>query len=68
MSIMKHVTLQKSVAHDFRYDPRVCVCVYIYIYVYIYDIKVIYTVHPIQFRTSSSANQLKLENHRMMSS
>ena len=22
MSIMKHVTLQKIVAHDFRYDPR----------------------------------------------
>ena len=23
MSIIKHVTLQKIVAHDFRYDPRV---------------------------------------------
>ena len=22
LSIIKHVTLQKSVAHDFRYDPR----------------------------------------------
>ena len=22
LSIMKHVTLQKIVAHDFRYDPR----------------------------------------------
>ena len=22
MSIIKHVTLQKTVAHDFRYDPR----------------------------------------------
>ena len=22
MSIVKHVTLQKIVAHDFRYDPR----------------------------------------------
>ena len=22
MSIIKHVTLQKNVAHDFRYDPR----------------------------------------------
>ena len=22
MSIIKHVTLQKIVAHDFRYDPR----------------------------------------------
>ena len=38
MSIIKHVTLQKIVAHDFRYDPRVCVyvCVYIYIYTYIH--------------------------------
>ena len=25
MSIIKHVTLQKIVAHDFRYDPRRCV-------------------------------------------
>ena len=25
MSIIKHVTLQKIVAHDFRYDPRICV-------------------------------------------
>ena len=24
MSIIKHVTLQKIVAHDFRYDPRTC--------------------------------------------
>ena len=24
MSIIKHVTLQKIVAHDFRYDPRNC--------------------------------------------
>ena len=24
MSIIKHVTLQKIVAHDFRYDPRIC--------------------------------------------
>ena len=24
MSIIKHVTLQKNVAHDFRYDPRNC--------------------------------------------
>ena len=23
MSIIKHVTLQKIVAHDFRYDPRI---------------------------------------------
>jgi hypothetical protein len=23
LSIMKHVTLQKIVAHDFRYDPRI---------------------------------------------
>ena len=23
MSIIKHITLQKSVAHDFRYDPRI---------------------------------------------
>ena len=30
MSIIKHVTLQKIVAHDFRYDPRVCVCVCVY--------------------------------------
>ena len=35
MSIIKHVTLQKIVAHDFRYDPRVCVYIYIYIYIYI---------------------------------
>ena len=27
LSIIKHVTLQKIVAHDFRYAPRVCVCV-----------------------------------------
>ena len=32
MSIIKQVTLQKIVAHDFRYDPRI----YIYIYIYIY--------------------------------
>ena len=25
MSIIKHVTLQKIVAHDFRYDPRISV-------------------------------------------
>ena len=25
MSIIKHVTLQKIVAHDFRYDPRTVV-------------------------------------------
>ena len=25
MSIIKHVTLQKIVAHDFRYDPRITV-------------------------------------------
>ena len=25
MSIIKHVTLQKIVAHDFRYDPRIMV-------------------------------------------
>ena len=24
LSIIKHVTLQKVVAHDFRYDPRIC--------------------------------------------
>ena len=24
MSIIKHVTLQKIVAHDFRYDPLTC--------------------------------------------
>ena len=24
MSIVKHVTLQTIVAHDFRYDPRIC--------------------------------------------
>ena len=24
MSIIKQVTLQKTVAHDFRYDPRIC--------------------------------------------
>ena len=29
MSIIKHVTLQKIVAHDFRYDLRI----YIYIYI-----------------------------------
>ena len=23
MSIIKHITLQKNVAHDFRYDPRI---------------------------------------------
>ena len=23
MSIIKHVTLQKIIAHDFRYDPRI---------------------------------------------
>ena len=23
LSIIKHVTLQKIVAHDFRYDPRI---------------------------------------------
>ena len=23
MSIIKHITLQKIVAHDFRYDPRI---------------------------------------------
>ena len=23
MTIIKHVTLQKIVAHDFRYDPRI---------------------------------------------
>ena len=23
MSVIKHVTLQKIVAHDFRYDPRI---------------------------------------------
>ena len=27
MSIIKHVTLQKIVAHDFRYDPRSCAVV-----------------------------------------
>ena len=26
MSIIKHVTLQKIVAHDFRYDPRIYSC------------------------------------------
>ena len=26
MSIIKHVTLQKIVAHDFRYDPRNIMC------------------------------------------
>ena len=25
LSIIKHVTLQKIVAHDFRYDPRISV-------------------------------------------
>ena len=25
MSIIKHVTLQKIVAHDFRYDPRISI-------------------------------------------
>ena len=25
MSIIKHVTLQKIVAHDFRYDPRIII-------------------------------------------
>ena len=34
MSIIKHVTLQKIVAHDFRYDPRVYVCIYIYIHIH----------------------------------
>jgi len=24
LSIIKHVTLQKIVAHDFRHDPRIC--------------------------------------------
>ena len=26
MSIIKHVTLQKIVAHDFRYHPRISLC------------------------------------------
>ena len=26
MSVIKHVTLQKIVAHDFRYDPRALLC------------------------------------------
>ena len=29
MSIIKHVTLQKIVAHDFRYDPRRYFTVYL---------------------------------------
>ena len=27
MSIIKHVTLQKIVAHDFRYESRMCVLI-----------------------------------------
>ena len=37
MSIIKHITLQKIVAHDFRYDPRICflfVCVCVCLCVY----------------------------------
>ena len=29
MSIIKYVTLQKIVAHDFRYEPRTCVIIYV---------------------------------------
>ena len=33
LSIIKHITLQKIVAHDFRYDPRVCIYIYTHIYI-----------------------------------
>ena len=29
MSIIKHVTLQKIVAHDFRYDPRIILIAFV---------------------------------------
>ena len=31
MSIIKNVTLQKIVAHDFRYDPRIIIIIIIII-------------------------------------
>ena len=37
MSIINHVTLQKIVAHDFRYDPRKMVCGKITLHVIIYS-------------------------------
>ena len=35
MSIIKHVTLQKIVAHDFRYDPRIInnTCLFVLLHV-----------------------------------
>ena len=36
MSIIKYVTLQKIVAHDFRYDPRIFIYIYVCVYIYIY--------------------------------
>ena len=35
MSIIKHVTLQKIVAHDFRYDPRKTESIYMNACIYI---------------------------------
>ena len=54
MSIIKHVTLQKIIAHDFRYVPRVCVCVCVYIYIYIaYKVNAKQTIQ--ESRTTCSA-------------
>ena len=36
MSIINNITLQKIVAHDFRYHPRMYVCMYVCTYVCIY--------------------------------
>jgi hypothetical protein len=59
LSIINHVTLQKIVAHDFRYDPRISYHIYIYIsnhtyhvitYIYIYYICIyIYIYHITTF-------------------
>ena len=38
LSIIEHVTLQKMVAHDFRYDPRICISCYIEIISKLYDV------------------------------
>ena len=35
MSIIEHVTLQKIVAHDFRYDPRIIINIVIIIIIII---------------------------------
>ena len=50
MSIIKHVTLQKIVAHDFRYDLR------IYIYIYINNSVKVTTATSIQERMYDRSN------------